>query len=239
MISHERLRQFTRGLRRGIPIAVGYVSAGTALGLVAQKAGITPLEGMFMSAIVFAGAGEFSAVSMLLIGASNFEIVFTNFILNFRYFLQCSTLSRRLEPGCPPLLRVLIGHTTADESFSMATIEEQGAIDYAYMLGLNVVSVSFWIIGTGIGCYGASWIPADLQSSMGISLFGMFIGMLVPAAKKNMKVLFVISVSILVNTLMRWLPCMSGINMGWSILAATCVGALSGALIFPVKEDNQ
>lgn len=228
--------EFLRGLKNGAPIGLAYLTASMALGLMMHSAGFTVPESIFMSAVLLTGAGEFAAMSLLLRGASNFEIMLTNAILNARYFLQTSTISHRLSPWCPKALRIWLGFTTADEGFSIATIGEKGEIHPYYMLGLNSAGYPCWVAGTALGCYGANAISANLQASMCISLYGMFVGLLVPAMKKSRPVLAVILISAVINIVLRTLPLTRGWNMGWSILISTIVAASFGAYFAPHKE---
>ena len=58
------------GLNAGWPICLGYLPIGMAFGVLAQKAGLTPVQIGMMSILVFAGSSQFIAVSMLAAGAS-------------------------------------------------------------------------------------------------------------------------------------------------------------------------
>ncbi|MBI9092493.1 MAG: AzlC family ABC transporter permease [Desulfobacterium sp.] len=66
---------------------------GLALGALAQKSGMTPLGTGFMSLFVFAGSGQFIAVSMLVQGAWATAIVLTTFVVNLRHFPMGFSLS--------------------------------------------------------------------------------------------------------------------------------------------------
>ncbi len=234
--------KYFRGVRNGSPVSAAYLICSTALGLMMAKAGFSVWEGLLMSMLILAGAGEFAAVSLYIAGASNFEIVLTNAILNARYFLQCSTVSKRLSPGCPVWWRALIGFTTADEAFSIATIGEQGLIDYHYMTGLNSIAYPGWQVGTVLGIIlgkaGTSFISAELQASMSIALYGMFIGLLVPAAKKSRPVFFTIAMSASINIFIRALPMTKDINMGWSILISTVAASCTASALWPHTETE-
>lgn len=236
MADKSRMSEFLRGLKKGAPIGFAYFTASMALGLMMHTAGFKVWESMFMSAVLLTGAGEFAAISMWLVGASNFEILLTNAILNARYFLQTSTISHRLTPGSPLPLRVWLGYTTADESFSIATITERGMIDPYFIAGLTMPGYVCWTIGTGVGCLGANVISPNLQASMCISLYGMFVGLLVPAMRNSCPVLSVITISALINIGLRLCPLTKHWNMGWSILIATVVAASVGAYYAPVRE---
>lgn len=239
MAEKSSLSEFLRGLKNGSPIGLAYLTSSTALGLLMHNAGFKVWEALFMSAVLLTGAGEFAALSLWLVGATNFEIMLTNAILNARYFLQCSTVSRRLEPGCPKPFRAWLGFTTADEGFSIATIGEKGAINPYYMLGINSAGYPCWIIGSGLGCYGGNIISPNLQASMSISLYGMFIGLLVPAMKKSKPVFFTIALSAIVNIILRKLPFTADWNMGWSILISTIIASVSASVLFPYEEGSK
>lgn len=54
-----------RVLQKLIPIAIGYLALGIACGILAQQAGLTPLEALGMSVLVFAGSGQFIGIAMM------------------------------------------------------------------------------------------------------------------------------------------------------------------------------
>ena len=58
-----------RVLQKLIPIAIGYLALGIACGILAQQAGLTPLEALGMSVLVFAGSGQFIGIAMMAQGA--------------------------------------------------------------------------------------------------------------------------------------------------------------------------
>lgn len=81
------------GLRAAWPICLGYVPIGLAFGVLAQKAGLSPLAVGVMSALVFAGSAQFIAVAMLGAGAGIASIIATTFAVNLRHLLMSSALS--------------------------------------------------------------------------------------------------------------------------------------------------
>ena len=87
---------FKEGLNAGWPICLGYVPIGMAFGVLAQKAGLTPLQIGLMSIMVFAGSAQFIAVSMLTGGASVPAIITTTFVVNLRHVLMSSALKREI-----------------------------------------------------------------------------------------------------------------------------------------------
>ena len=88
--------KFTQGGAAAWPICLGYLPIGLAFGVLAQKAGLSPLQVALMSIFVFAGSSQFIAVSMLSAGASLAAIVATTFMVNLRHLLMSSSLAAKL-----------------------------------------------------------------------------------------------------------------------------------------------
>jgi predicted branched-subunit amino acid permease len=96
-----------RAASAGWPICLGYLPIGMAFGVLAQKAGLTPLQIGLMSILVFAGSSQFIAVSMLTGGASAPAIIATTFVVNLRHVLMSSALAvylRAAHRGCSPCM---------------------------------------------------------------------------------------------------------------------------------------
>ena len=91
--SAARSTIFKEGLNAGWPICLGYLPIGMAFGVLAQKAGLTPLQIGLMSIMVFAGSAQFIAVAMLAGGASAPAIITTTFVVNLRHMLMSSALA--------------------------------------------------------------------------------------------------------------------------------------------------
>ena len=80
-----------RVLRKLIP-SPSAICLGIACGILAQQAGLTPLEALGMSVLVFAGSGQFIGIAMMAQGAALVSIGLTIFIVNLRHLLFSSTL---------------------------------------------------------------------------------------------------------------------------------------------------
>ena len=169
---------FTQGLRTGWPICLGYIPIGLAFGVLAQKAGLTPLYIGFMSALVFAGSSQFIAVSMLAAGASATAIILTTFVVNLRHVLMSSSLAVHLK-GESRLKLSLLAYGVTDESFAVNTYQfNNGSWDINRCLVVNHLANLTWCISTVVGGIGGQYIPA---SAFGIdyALIAMFICLLV------------------------------------------------------------
>ncbi len=222
-----------QGVKASIPIAVGYIPIAITFGLVAKSSGIPDYIALLMSFIVFAGASQFVGVSLIALGTNPWEIVLTTFILNLRHFLMTASLAMRIDPSVSKAWRCLIAFGVTDETFSMASLQKDKLLSPFFIVALNMLAFLAWNTGTWAGIFLASGLPASLQASMGIALYAMFIGLLVPALKESRPVLLVVLMSIGINSALSWLPLSAGLSAGWRIILSTVLAALTAALIFP------
>ena len=169
---------FMEALQAGWPICLGYIPIGLAFGVLAQKAGLSPLYIGLMSVLVFAGSSQFIAVSMLTSGASTMAIILTTFVVNFRHVLMSSSLATHLT-GEKRTKLSLFAYGVTDESFAVnLTRMQSGAWDLNRCLVVNHLANFAWLTSTVIGGIAGQYIP---PSSFGIdyALIAMFICLLV------------------------------------------------------------
>ena len=148
---------------------------GIGYAAIAIKAGMTPLQTVSMSVLVYAGAGQFIAASMVLSGASVIAIVLTNFVVNLRYFVMSTCVLNQVEDSNLPL-SILAAHTTVDESFAMFSLSEDSSI-WIY-LGIAVIAWISWIVGAAIGVVALDLLPVIVTNSFNISLYALFVAIL-------------------------------------------------------------
>jgi 4-azaleucine resistance transporter AzlC len=225
---------FLDGCKSGIPIAIGYVPIAIAFGLLAKSVGVLDHITILLSLFVFAGASQFMAVQMVASGVYVSEIIFTTFILNLRHFLMTASLGQRLEPITYPW-RFLLSFGVTDETFSVSSLQKTPVISKKFQFGLNLIAYSFWNIGTLVGLFLSSSIPTAVQQSMGIALYAMFIGLLMPSIRESYKILVVVLVAVMVQVLFTSVDWFSN---GWRIILATICRAGAGALLFREEQKS-
>jgi 4-azaleucine resistance transporter AzlC len=174
----DRQKILREGLIAGWPICLGYIPIGLALGVVAQKAGLRPLEVGLMSLLVFAGSAQFIALSMLVSGAGPLSIIVTTFVVNLRHLLMSASLAVHLR-GVHKSLLSLFAYGVTDESFAVnMTRFRSGGWGWQQALTVNTISNLTWIAGTMIGCYAGELIPAG-AFGIDYALTAMFICLLI------------------------------------------------------------
>jgi 4-azaleucine resistance transporter AzlC len=166
------------GVKAAWPICLGYFPIGLAFGVIAEKAGLTPLEVGLMSLLVFAGSAQFIAVSMLTGGAGLIPIVMTTFVVNLRHLLMSSSLSVFLR-DLGTWRMALYGYGVTDESFAVnLTRFRNESWDWRRALVVNHLSNAAWVGSTILGGYAGEFIP---HGAFGIdyALIAMFLCLLV------------------------------------------------------------
>jgi 4-azaleucine resistance transporter AzlC len=225
---------FRQGVQAGVTIAIGYMPIALMFGFLAKTTGLTLAETVLMSVIVFAGASQYIALNLLSIGTGMFEIVLTTFILNIRHFLMSASLNEKAEPDAL-WKKALYAFGITDETFSVAAMKE-GAVTASYMFGLILLSYGSWVVNSGIGYLVGDSLPQSLQKSMSVALYAMFIGLLVPALKKQRKIILLAGMAAVINSLCMLLL---HISKGWSIVIATLAAAIAVQCFAKESEAEQ
>ena len=228
---------FAAGIKAGTPIAVGYLPIAIAFGLLAQSAGVPNYITALMSLLIFAGASQFVGVNLLVLGATNWEIVLTTFILNLRHFLMTASISRRIKAGTSKQWLALLAFGVTDETFTMASLRKEQQLEPKFIFGLNLLAFSAWNAGTWLGVFLGAGLPEMVQSSVGIALYAMFIGLIVPSTRESKTVLIISLMAVTVNSLLYWLPVFKSLSTGWAIIITTVLASTVGALFCKDGED--
>jgi 4-azaleucine resistance transporter AzlC len=210
--------KLTQGGLAAWPICLGYMPIGLAFGVLAQKAGMSPLQVALMSIFVFAGSSQFIAVSMLSAGASFAAIVATTFMVNLRHLLMSSSLAAVLGRQSRWKLS-LFAYGVTDESFAVNyTRLSAGDWGLDRSLVVNHTANLMWLVSTVAGVYFGHLIPAH---ALGIdyALTAMFICLLIFQLKDRIAILTAVIAGLLAVALSLYIPGNAYIVLA-SILAA-------------------
>lgn len=229
--------EFKRGLKAGFPIGLGYAPVAFTFGFIAVSGGLPVWAACFISLTNLTSAGQFAGTNLILAGAGYMELAMTTFVINLRYMLMSLSLGQKLESGIGTLKRMGFGFGVTDETFVVASLKP-GRLSAAYLFGLIAMPVFGWNFGTVMGACISSMLPEALQNAMGIALYGMFIALIVPAARDSVHVLWILVIAVAVNCLLLYVPVFSFISSGFRIILATVIGAGAGAVLFPKAEEE-
>lgn len=216
---------YLAGVKTAFPVIFGFISIAIAYAFVALQAGFTSGETILMSALVFAGASQIMAAGMAAQGASVIAIVLATLILNLRHFIMSTCVMDRMRDATP-LQRIIAAFGVTDESFALYMTAPQSHQTIYYFWGLLTCTYLSWVGGAVIGCTVRQLLPAIVTNSFGITLYAMFIGLLVPGMKGNTRLTCVIALAALLSAIFSRFA-----DASIAIIASTLLAAGIGVFI--------
>ncbi len=232
-----RGKEFAMGVRRGVPVGLGYFSVSFGFGALASAQGLRALDATLISLTNLTSAGQFAGLTLILASAGLWEMVLTQLVINSRYALMSLALSQRMGQKIGLLPRLLIAFFNTDEIFALAMSRPE-PLTTPYLLGLGVLPMLGWTGGTLCGALAGSVLPESLRTALGVMLYGMFIAIVVPPARKERPVLVCALLALVCSSAFAWIPVLSRLSPGVSIVICTVAAAAVCAWLFPVKEEQ-
>lgn len=231
-------KEFREGIRDGIPIGLGYLAVSFSLGVAARSAGLTAFQGFIASLLNNASAGEYAGFTVIAANASYLEMALMTLVANARYLLMSCALSQKFAPDTPLRHRLLVGYDVTDEIFGI-TIARPGILNPSYTYGAIVVAAPCWACGTALGVTAGNLLPLRVVSALSVALFGMFLAVIIPPARKNRTVAIFVLVSFLASFAAANLPYVSQLSSGTRTIILTILISAAAAALFPVKEEEE
>ena len=133
-------REFTLGLRHGVPICLGYFSVSAAFGMMAVLSGLPLWTAVAISLTNLTSAGQFAGLNLILAGGTYLELVVSMVVINIRYFLMSLSLSQKIDERMGYLKRLCISYGITDEIFAVA-VQRPKTVTASYMAGLILLPV--------------------------------------------------------------------------------------------------
>ena len=233
----SRKKALREGVRDGLPIGLGYLAVSFSLGIAAKNAGLNAFQGFLASLLCNASAGEYAAFTTIATDAAYLELALVTLIANARYLLMSCSLSQKFAPGTPLYHRLLVGYDVTDEIFGI-TIARPGKLNPYYTYGAILVAAPCWACGTSLGIIAGNLLPLRVVSALSVALYGMFLAIIVPPAKKSRPVLFAVLGAMGISCLFTYVPVINQISSGFAIIIATVVAAGVAAFVCPIREEE-
>ncbi len=224
------------GLRDGFPICMGYFAVAFALGIEAKRIGLTAFQAFLMSTGMVASAGEFAALMLIESHAGVIEMITTCIIVKLRYFLMSCSLSQKLKSSTPTVHRFGVAYCITDEIFGLSSAVP-GWLEPFYSYAITFISVAGWSGGTVMGVLVGNILPAAAVNALSVSLYGMFLAIIIPPARKDRFIGGLVLLSMAASWIFSVLPLTSGISSGFKVIILTIVLAAAAAVLKPVEEQ--
>lgn len=230
------LKEYKKGIQRGLPVGVGYFSVSFGFGAMAASQGIRALDAALISITNLTSAGQFAGLTLILASATLWEMILTMLVINSRYALMSLALSQRMGKEIGFLPRLLIAYINTDEIFALAMAEPQ-PLTTPFMMGLGLTPVLGWTSGTLLGALAGSVLPLNIRTALGVMLYGMFIAIVVPPARQERPVFYTVMLALILSCLFTWLPGLKAVSPGISIVICTVAAAAVCAWRYPIDEE--
>ena len=225
-----------QGIRDGMPIALGYFAVAFTLGIAARNADFSAVQAMVESLTNNASAGEYAVFSLAAARAGYWEVAVMTLVANARYLLMSCSLSQKLAPETPLYHRMLVAFDVTDEIFGIS-IAYPGQLSPWYTYGAMTVAIPGWGLGTFFGVAVGNVLPPRLVSALSVGLYGMFLAIIIPPAKKDRVVLGLVALSFAASLITSRWTLLTPVPSGVKTIALTVVIALGAAVLFPVKDE--
>lgn len=233
----KEINSFLRGITDGMPICVGYLSVGFAFGIFAIESGLSILETLLISMTNVTSAGQLAGVPIIAGGGTLIELAVSQLVINLRYALMSVSLSQKIGKSVRMVDRFIIAFVNTDEVFAVASSKED-AVGRKYMYGLILTPFFGWSLGTLLGAAAGNILPASVVSALGIAIYGMFVAIVVPEAKRDRPTLICVLIAILLSCVFTYVPMLKEIPSGFTIIICAAVASAVLALIAPIEVKD-
>lgn len=213
---------FRRGFWALAPLWLGVVPFGLAYAITARAGGLSLLEAQALSALVFAGSAQFSAVGLFAVGAGGVGIVLTTLLLNIRHLLYGVSLGRRFQ--LTRAERPVAAFFLTDEAFGIAAAAREET-SFRFLLGAEISLYAVWNLATLAGFLLGSAIPDPVGLGLDLIFPLAFLALLVPLVRTRIDLAVAILSGALAYGIARVLP------GGLPILVTGVLGSLCGAFL--------
>jgi predicted branched-subunit amino acid permease len=227
---------FLQGLYGGIPICLGYVSVAFAFGIFAVDSGLSVAEALLISMSCVTSAGQLAAVPIIAGGGGLIELAVSQLVINLRYSLMSISLSQKFDGTVKFLDRFAIAFVNTDEVFAVAS-SQKGSVSKAFMYGLMATPWLGWACGTLLGAVAGNILPAIVTSALGVAIYGMFIAIVVPEAKKSRSTALCVAIAVALSFLFYYVPGLNSIPSGFTVILCAVTASLIMALAAPISEE--
>ena len=231
------VNSFKKGLKDGLPICLGYFPVSFAFGIFAVENGLSVFQATILSLVNLTSAGQLAGVPIMIDGSLP-ELALSQLIINSRYSLMSVSLSQKFSPKVKLRDKLLIAYGNTDEVFAVA-VSQKGEIGKRYMMGLILLPVLGWTLGTLTGSVAGNVLPVMVTAALGLAIYGMFVAIVVPVAKKEKATALCVAIAIALSCAFKYIPALSKVPSGFTVIICAVVAAAILAVVAPVKVDEE
>ncbi|MFC3282813.1 AzlC family ABC transporter permease [Litchfieldella rifensis] len=184
----SRTRELLDGARHILPLLLGAIPFAILFGSLAIDAGLTTAQTLGMSLLVFAGAAQFVAITLLAGSAGAAVVLSTTLVINLRHLLYSAALQPHVR-HLPSRWRVLLAFWLTDEAY--AVVQQRYARDdgssckHWFYLGSALAMYANWQLFTLVGVLFGQRVPNLTAWGLDFAMLATFIGIVVPTLRNR------------------------------------------------------
>ncbi len=228
---------FKKGLLQGIPIFLGYLAVSFGFGISACNDGLSIAETVLISMTNVTSAGQVAGVNVITAGGSLATLALGQLVINLRYALMSVSLSQKMDKTVRLIDRFLIAFVNTDEVFAVSSVQP-GGVSRFFMYGLIFTPYVGWVAGTALGAVAGAILPTVVTTALGVAIYGMFIAIVVPDAKKHIPTALCVLSAIALSLLFHYVPVLNRLEEGLIIIVCAVAASLLFALVAPIGEKG-
>ena len=230
-------KDYRNGLHDGIAVALGYFTVSFTFGMASAANGLSILQAVLISLTNVTSAGQFSGIGIIAAGGTYIELALTQLVINLRYTLMSFSLAQKLDRSASVWHRYLMAYSVTDEIFALDASLDR-SLPPAYHYGITSVAVPGWVLGTLAGAVSGNILPAFAISALGVAIYGMFLAIIIPPARKKHTILSVVLSAMGLSFLFSVLPVLRKVTSGFVIIITTVTIAGIAAWLRPIEDEN-
>lgn len=225
-------QEFTAGVLDELPLQVGIVPFGLVFGILGVESGLSPIQTICLSLILFGGASQI-VFAQLVAATTHFGIILSSVtMINLRHVLYGLSMASHLR-RLPLYWRVLLAYFLTDEAYavSIRRFSQQPHSRYMHfhLLGTGLTLHLFWQASTICGVLIGQTLPDMLALGFVVPL--TFIAVIAPVMKRQAELVAAgfATITVFLTYQLPW-------NL-WLILAA--FSGIAGGLIAEQLADKR
>jgi len=167
------------GMRAMVPLLLPAIPFALVIGVAIAESSVPNLAGWFSSSLMFGGASQLTAVTLLGDGAGALAAIVGALTVNARHIMYSAALVPQFRAQ-PRWFRRFGPYLLLDQVFALASTHDAPSRNWrSYYIGAGATAWLLWQVLVGAGVLFGPIISADLDIDFVVP--ALFLGLLVPA----------------------------------------------------------
>ena len=231
------MNSFLFGIKSGVPIGLGYLSVSFTFGIMAVSYGFEWWQAVLISMTTVTSAGQLAGIGVMVNPGQYIQMLISQLTINVRYSFMSISLSQKVSSSFNGIKRWFAAFLMTDEIFAVASSQKE--VTEKFFFGLMVMPYLGWTFGTLAGSILGNILPDIVLNSLCLAIYGMFLAIISPEARKSKAVISVVAVAAILHCVFYYVPVLNEISSGLTVSICAIIAAVFGAIFFPINNDGE